>query len=496
MIGIDVGGYFILIWAKIAKLKVYDLRFGSIAPTIKQISKHKMPLMPVSLCSSSRFFARVLSLASFSLLIQLPVQLPAHGAETKKSISAWLKLSNREKTKVESYATDYKAFIHQARTELSFVSETVKLVEANGFSRLTEKSPMNPGARYYDVNRDRAMTLIVVGKKAFEQGFRVVGTHIDSPRIELKGRPLYEKQDLALFQTYVHGGIKNYQWVNVPLALVGRVDKKDGSHVNISVGLKPDEPVFIVPDLAPHVDKSLRKRVSRDVIKAEELDVLVASKPGKDSPVIQQVVKFLKDEYDISVADLVSAELSLVPAMKPRDVGFDRSMVAAYGQDDKAAAFASVKAIMAQQKPQYTAMAFLVDNEEVGNINNTGAESSYLRDLMGELIYQQLEQKKAQSYSDHFLRQALKKTKVVSADVNPGVNPNWAGVWDLGNAPKLGFGVNLKLYGGGFNANSEYIAWTREYLDDAEISWQTSTYKGKASGGTIGSDLSRNNMDV
>lgn len=393
---------------------------------------------------------------------------------------------------MDAYVDEYKGFIHKARTELSFVSETVALVKANGFTPLTENSVLKPGARFYDINRDRAMTLMVIGKKPVSQGLRIVGSHIDSPRIELKGRPLYEKQGFALFQTYIHGGIKNYQWVNVPLAIVGRVDKKDGSHVNISMGLNPQEPVLIVPDLAPHVDQSMRKRTSRDVIKKEELDVIVASKPTEDNTVKNEVVAFLKQHYDIDVADLVSAELALVPSMPPRDVGFDRSMVAAYGHDDKIAAFGSVKAIMAQKTPQFTAMAFLVDNEEVGNINNTGAESTYLTDLIADMLYIE----KGQDYSDYWLRKALRKSKVVSADVNPGVNPTWSSVWDLGNAPRLGHGINIKLYGGGFNAHSNYIAWTRNYLDDNKIQWQTSTYKGKASGGTIGNDLSKNNVDV
>jgi aspartyl aminopeptidase len=434
-------------------------------------------------------FVRLMGLL---LTILLATSLSVQATTKDKDPSAWLKLTERDQKRVDIYATQYKDFIHKARTELSFVEEAVKLVEANGFSRLTEKSKLNVGGRFYDINRDRTITLIVMGKKDSSEGFRVIGSHIDSPRIELKGRPIYEKEGLALFQTYIHGGIKNYQWVNVPLALLGRVDKKDGTRVNISMGLKPDEPVLIVPDLAPHVDQKFRKRVNREVIKSEELDVLVASKPGIDSSVKQQVVNFLKQHYDISVADLVSAELSLVPAMAPRDVGFDRSMIAAYGQDDKLSAFASIKAIFQQDKPQYTALAFLVDNEEVGNVNNTGAKSTYLTNLMAELIYRQ----QGVAYNDIMLGKALRNTKVLSADVNPGVNPNWVGVWDLGNAPKLGGGVNIKLYGGGFNANSEYIAWTRNYLDQAGVTWQTTTYKGRTSGGTIGSDLSRHNMEV
>jgi len=434
------------------------------------------------------------TITSISIVAALSFSIAEHSyaAEKKESASSWLSLSKKELKAVEQYADNYKDYIYKAPTELTFVAETIKRVEKQGFKKLSEKSNLKPGARFYDVNRDRTISLIVIGKKALEQGTRIVGAHIDSPRLELKGRPLYEKEKFALFQTYIHGGIKTYQWVNIPLALVGRVDKKDGSVVNISVGFDDNDPIFMVPDLAPHVDHGNRKRTSRDVIKKEELDVIISAKPALDKSVKELVTNFLKAEYDISAEDLVSAELALVPATKPRDVGFDRSMVAAYGQDDKASAIAAAVAIMEQKTPEYTSIAYLVDNEEVGNINNTGASSTYLVDLLSGLLYN----KKGNDYNDYQLRKVLRNTKVISADVNPGVNPTWSGVWELGNAPRLGNGVNLKLYGGGFNANSEYMAWTRNYLDNSEIKWQTSTYKGKASGGTIGSDLSNDNMEV
>ena len=431
-------------------------------------------------------------LASTLSLSYLSLVQASDTSAKEPSPSSWLNLSAKELTAVERYATEYKDYIYKTPTELTFVSETIKRAKQQGFKKLSEKSRLTPGARFYDVNRDRSITLMVIGKKPLEQGTRIVGAHIDSPRIELKGRPLFEKEKFAMFQTYVHGGIKSYQWVNIPLALVGRVDKKDGTTVNISVGFDDKDPIFVVTDLAPHVDSPNRKRTSRDVIKKEELDIIVAAKPELDKKIKDQVSAYLKSEYDISVEDLVSAELALVPATKPRDVGFDRSMIAAYGQDDKASSIAAVKAISEQKTPQYTAIAYLVDNEEVGNINNTGASSSYLVDLMSGLLYHQ----NGDKYNDYQLRKVLRNTKVISADVNPGVNPTWPSVWELGNAPRLGNGVNLKLYGGGFNANSEYMAWTRNYLDNANIKWQTSTYKGKASGGTIGSDLSNDNMEV
>ena len=416
----------------------------------------------------------------------------AASQEDEQPTHAWSSLDAAEKRAVLSFAEDYKDFMGRAKTELSFVSEAVRIARAAGFEEFGENSRLRPGARYYDVNRDRTLTLFIIGSRPMTEGFRVVGAHVDSPRLELKGRPLYEAEGFALFQTYRHGGIKNYQWVNLPLALVGHVDRKDGSRVEVSVGLDPDDPVFIIPDLSPHVDHDYRERQNRDVIMGEEMDPLIGSLPDADNSVSGAVMAFLRSEYGIDEEDLVSAELAIVPAMAPRDVGFDRSMMAIYGQDDKLSSYTALRAIIEQDTPGQTAVAFLVDNEEVGNVNNTGSNSDYLVNLMGELIYRQ----RGDSYSDRDLRIALGNTRVVSSDVNPGIHPAYPGVWEPGNAPRLGHGVNLKLYGGGFNANSEYIAWNRAYLDEAGVAWQTATYKGRASGGTIGNSLSRRNMEV
>lgn len=416
----------------------------------------------------------------------------AEKSEDAASQPAWLGLTASEKKDVLAFAEDYKDFMSRAKTEISFVSEAIKILDKNGFKELKPDSNLKPGNRFYDVNRDRTITLIVTGKKKFDQGFRIVGAHVDSPRIELKGRPLYEKKGFALFQTYRHGGLKNYQWVSLPLALVGHVDKKDGTRVEISIGFDPKDPIFIIPDLSPHVDSDYRERKNRDVIDAEELDPIIATIPDEDGSVSGAVMNYLTAQYGFEEIDLVSAELALVPAMQPRDVGFDRSLMAIYGQDDKLSSYTAMRAIMGLKTPEFTAMAFLVDNEEVGNTNNTGANSSYLVDLISQLVFQQ----KGDAYSDIDLRNTLRNTKVVSSDVNPGVHPVWPGVWEEGNAPKLGYGVNLKLYGGGFNANSEFIAWNRAYLDKAGVAWQTATYKGKSSGGTIGKSLSMHNMEV
>ncbi|GAB5412814.1 MAG: aminopeptidase [Congregibacter sp.] len=435
-------------------------------------------------------------LARLALLAQL-VCLPVGLAQAQDDAEAgpqpaWVSLSADERSAVFSFAEDYKRFMGKAKTELSFVSEAKAIAEAAGFSRLDEASALEPGARFYDINRDRTITLMVIGEAPASDGLRIVGAHVDSPRLELKGRPVYEAEGFALFQTYRHGGIKNYQWVNLPLALVGHVDKKDGTRVEVSIGLADDDPVLLIPDLSPHVDHDYRERMNRDVIMGEELDPIVASIPEASGSVSDAVFTYLKSEYDVEVDDLVSAELALVPALQPRDVGLDRSMMAIYGQDDKLASYAALRALLAQSTPPQTSLAFLVDNEEVGNVNNTGSNSDYLVDLIAELIYRE----RGDAYSDMDLRRTLAKTRVVSSDVNPGVHPSFPGVWEPGNAPRLGYGVNLKLYGGGFNANSEFMAWNRAYLDDAGVAWQTATYKGRASGGTIGNSLSRRNMEV
>ncbi|WP_008294684.1 aminopeptidase 1 [Congregibacter litoralis] len=433
-------------------------------------------------------------MATASLMLSLPfISLQAAAAENADGPqSGWEMISDEEKTAVFAFAEDYKDFMSRAKTELSFVTEAVRLAEQAGFKAMPASGKFSPGDRYYDVNRDRTITLFVVGTEPMAEGFRVVGAHIDSPRLELKGRPLYESHGFALFQTYRHGGIKNYQWVNLPLALVGHVDKKDGTRVAVSVGLDKDDPIFIIPDLSPHVDADYRNRKNRDVIMGEELDPIIASMAPAEDSVKDSVLAYLKSEYDISEDDLVSAELAIVPAVEPRDVGFDRAMMAIYGQDDKLSSYTALRAILEQKNPARTAVAFLVDNEEVGNINNTGSNSDYFVDLLAELVYLE----RGDAYNDMDIRRALRHTKVVSSDVNPGIHPTYPGVWEAGNAPRLGYGVNLKLYGGGFNANSEFMAWNRAYLDEAGVAWQTATYKGRASGGTIGSSLSRRNMEV
>lgn len=407
--------------------------------------------------------------------------------------SSWSQIDENDRQAVFQFAEEYKEFMTVAKTELTTVREVVALAEKNGFKRLAENSSWRPGAKYYDVNRDRTISLIVVGKSKLTERVRLIGSHIDSPRLELKGRPLYESNGFAQFQTLYHGGIKKYQWVNVPLALMGRIDKTDGSTVWINIGNQPGEPIFIIPDLAPHVDRDYRNRTSRDVIRGEELDPLVGSIPDEEGNVEKQIMVYLEKTYNIGRADFISAELALVPATRPADVGFDKGMVAAYGQDDRLCSYVAARASIAVKNPPYTTITFLVDNEESGSNNNTGANSDYLRGLLGRLLYLE---NPGQS-SEFHLRKVLQKTQALSADVTTGVNPLFPGVQEYSNAAKLSQGVAIKLYGRGNSPNSEFTARFRQILEKEKIPYQTHTYKvDVGGGGTIGYFLSREGMEV
>jgi aspartyl aminopeptidase len=322
------------------------------------------------------------------------------------------------------------------------VTETIRRAKAAGFREWKPGETLAAGGRYYVNNRGRSMALFVVGRTSVDEGVRISASHIDSPRLDLKARPVYEAEGFALFQTSPHGGILNYQWGNTPLALVGRVFRKDGTAVDVSVGLEPGDPVFMVAGLSPHVDIDLRERRNRDVLASEELDPIVGSMPKSATEGVRaQLADHLRQTYGFGLEDLVSAELSLVPAMAPRDVGFDRAMMAMSGQDDRFAAFASLDALFDVRNPERTAIVYLADNEESGNNNNTGAGSDFLVDLMAQMAAAQ------RRGGTPDMARGRAATRVLSTDVNDAVNPQWPGAWEGGNAPRSGQGINIKVYG-------------------------------------------------
>ena len=423
-----------------------------------------------------------------------PAMAQEEGDAWSKKKSSWLLLTPAERGQVKDFAEDYKSYLNVARTALGSTREVIRRAKTAGFVELTDSKQIKPGARLIIANRDRSLILAVIGSQPIVEGSHVVGTHHDSPHIDLKGRPIYPASGFALFKTIYYGGIKKYQWANIPLALTGRIDTTDGRTIDVSIGLNPGDPVFVIPDNAPHSDKELRARTYTEVLKGEELDPVAGSIPGEKSSVAAEVAMQLANTYKIQEEDLVSAELALVPAANPADVGIDRGLVGAYGQDDRLSSYCAATAIMSvKDAPNFTALAYLSNFEEEGSVNNTGAGSEFLNSTFVRLISAQ----KGASYSDLDLRRALHNSQVISADANDGINPIFQATSEPTNAARLGYGVAIKLYGGAFNATSEYTARIRALMDKNEIPWQTHTYKvDVGGGGTIGGFMSREDMDV
>jgi len=396
---------------------------------------------------------------------------------------------------VERFAEDFKGFMGRARSEMAFVRGAVEFADANGFRRFEPGSgqALTPGSRWYAVNRDRTIVLFVIGREPIENGLRVVNTHIDAPRIEFKTRPFRESAGAVLVDTQVHGGIKNYQWVNVPLALTGRVDKADGSTVWIDVGPAPDDPVLLITDLAPHVDRDFRGRTQPNVIATEELDPIIGSSPptGAERSATDHVLGLLRQQYGITPADLLSADLQIVPATMPRDVGLDRALVGAYGQDDRATAYVSLRAIADVGTPQFTSVAYAVNNEETSSWN-TGVNSEWFSTLVAELIAAQ----GPGSYSELSLRRAFSRTQVLVSYCTTALNPLFPQPQNPRLTSRLGYGLVVKEYGPGREANSEFFARMRGVFDRAGVQWQTHSYDAGYGGSTIAAWFAGQNMDV
>ena len=412
--------------------------------------------------------------------------------------SAWPELTPAEKDHVMGFAEEFKEFMGKAKSEMLFVREGVKFAESKGFRKWqtnTKAADLKPGSRWYSVNRDRTLAIFIIGTEPIENGMRIVNTHIDSVRIEFKTRPFRESNQAVLIDTQIHGGLKNYQWVNVPLAIVGRVDKEDGTTVWIDVGNKPEDPVLLITDLAPHEDKDFRERKQQEVIKSEELDPIIATLPadtdaGQKSPT-DRVLALLKQQYDITARDLLSADLQIVPATAPRDIGLDRALVGAYGHDDRAPGYISLRSIAEIQTPKYTSVVYAVNNEEV-NSWNTGVDSEWFNTLVSEMIYAQ----RGNEFNDLMRRRAYSRTQVLVADCTTAINPLFPQPQNQNLAARLGYGLVVKEYGAGREANSEFFAKMRNLFDREKIRWQTHSYDAGYGGGTIAGWFAGQNMDA
>ena len=409
-----------------------------------------------------------------------------------------LKASEETLAKADAYCEGYKAFLDAAKTEREAVDEAVKLAEAKGFVPFVIGKKYTAGDKVYFNNRGKSIAFAVIGKETADKGVNITAAHIDSPRLDLKPNPLYEEVDFALFKTHYYGGIRKYQWVTIPLALHGVFALKDGSTIKVSIGEKDDEPKFVINDLLPHLSAEQDKRTLSGGIKGEELNVLVGSHPFKDDEgselVKLNILKLLNEKYGITEEDFLSAELEIVPAFKASDLGFDRSLIGAYGQDDRVCAYPALTAILDIDVPEKTALAILADKEEIGSCGNTGLESHFLSHVIGDIA-------KMQGVDDTV---ALRNSKCLSADVNAGLDPTFQDVMEKRNASMLNYGVVVTKYTGArgksgtSDASAEYVAFVRNMLDNADIIWQTGEL-GKVDlggGGTVAMFIANLGVDV
>jgi len=396
------------------------------------------------------------------------------------------------------YCEGYKSFLDKAKTEREAVTEALEIAKKAGFVEFQLGKEYKAGDRVYINNRGKTVAFAVIGKEKVESGVNITAAHIDSPRLDLKPNPLYEDVELALFKTHYYGGIKKYQWTAIPLALHGVFVLKDGTVKQVSIGERDDEPKFVINDLLPHLAAEQSKRTLNEGIKGEELNVLVGSHPfrsDKGSELVKlNILKILNEKYGIVEEDFLSAELEIVPANRACDIGFDRSMIGAYGQDDRVCAYPALTAILDVKTPEKTAVAILADKEEVGSMGNTGLESDFLRYVIGDLAKMQ--------NGDGTV--AIRNSKCLSADVNAAMDPTFQSVMESRNASFLNYGVVVTKYTGArgksgtSDASAEYMAYVRNMLDNAGIIWQTGELGrvDAGGGGTVAQYVANMGVDV
>lgn len=402
---------------------------------------------------------------------------------------------------VMEYNEGYKDYISKNKTERACVKDSIRLAKEKGFKPLDSFETLKPGDKVYVNNRDKNIALFVIGNKPLTEGMRILGAHIDSPRMDLKQNPLYESEGFVLADTHYYGGVKKYQWVTIPLSLYGVVAKKDGTVVDVVIGEDDNDPVVGISDLLIHLAAEQLDKKAAKVIEGENLDVTLGNMPlvGEEKDAVKaKILKLLKDKYDIEEEDFVSAEIEVVPSGKARDYGLDRSMIAGYGHDDRVCAYTSLTAILDMDVCDYTCCTILVDKEEIGSVGATGAQSLFFENTIGEML--------VKMGIDSFVqtRLTLSRSKMLSSDVSAGVDPLFVSVNDKKNAAYLGNGIVFNKYtgargkSGSNDASAEYVARIRAVMDESNIHYQTAEL-GKVDlggGGTIAYILGNYNMDV
>ena len=414
--------------------------------------------------------------------------------------NAWKVYDQTELEKLDKINETYKNCLDDGKTERECITLAVKKAEAAGYKNLKELQKehvkLKAGDKVYAVCMDKSIALFIIGQEPLENGMNILGAHIDSPRIDVKQNPLYENEELAYLDTHYYGGIKKYQWVTLPLALHGVIAKKDGTIVPVSIGDEEEDPVFVITDLLVHLASKQLEKKGSVVVEGEKLDLLIGSRPLEQDPSLDQeekeavkanVMELLKKYYDMEEEDFLSAELEIVPAGKARDCGLDRSMVLAYGQDDRVCAFTSLFAILDTPQVTRTGCCILVDKEEIGSVGATGMQSHFFENSVAEVL------DAMGQYSDLRLRKALKNSSMLSSDVSAGYDPAFAEAFEKKNSAYLGRGIVLNKFtgargkSGSNDANAEYVARVRRIFDDHKVCFQTAEL-GKVDvggGGTI-----------
>ena len=415
----------------------------------------------------------------------------------------WDVATEEQIERIYAMGEEYKRYLDAGKTEREFVNLTVEEATRNGFVEIHTVAELVPGQRIYKSIKGKGLMLAVIGKQDVSQGFNILGAHIDSPRLDLKPNPLYEEADMAYLKTHYYGGIKKYQWPTIPLALHGMVIRRDGSQIYLQIGEREEDPIFYITDLLPHLGTEQMSKKATEVIRGEDLNLLIGGRPVPEKDVSQRfkmaILDHLHKEYGMVEKDLVSAEIEIVPAMKARDVGFDRSFVASYGHDDKVCSFPALMALFEQELPEKTVVVMLSDKEETGSYGNTGAQSRLYEGFLVEVYA-----KVMGGYDELGYRKAIENTRMLSADVTNGYDPNFASVSDPRNAAYLSKGVVMEKYTGArgksgtSDANAEFFSSILRVFAKQNVPWQTGEL-GKidaGGGGTIAVYLANMGMEV
>ncbi len=417
--------------------------------------------------------------------------------ETK---NIWEGADEETKANIQNFSQGYKAYLTRCVNERICVQEAERLAVAAGFVNIKEKSGLQAGDKIYAINRKKNILLATVGSLGSLQGVNLIASHIDVPRLDLKPVPLFEEDGLSYFKTHYYGGIKKYQWTTIPLALCGVVATKDGI-VDISIGLDPEDPVFTISDLLPHLAQEQMQKKASEFVEGEKLNILIGSIPAdcEKSKLKQAVMNILNAKYGITEEDFISSEIEVVPAFPAKDIGLDKSMVGGYGQDDRVCAYTSLQAALEIHAPMRTAVTILVDKEEIGSMGNTGIQSQFYQSILSEIL--QLENG---NYSDLDLRRCLSASCCLSADVAAAYDPAYPGVYEKKNTPFLGGGIVVTKYtgsrgkSGSSDAGAEFAGFVRSLLNEKHIAWQTGEL-GKVDaggGGTVAQFIANSNVDV